>query len=194
MNSQNQRLKKASIIDDVIDDFQPKCVIVPYYGRKGRPVSLGNKFKPSKTKHKPSLRIYCPDMRETLGLTLVLTDPDAPERDNSKLSEYCHWIGIVIGLSSSDELGQYFDLDAVVDHDWVENEVVEYQAPNPPPKTGYHRYVFVLLEGDTSNLTAPSDRKHWGMGKGGRGVREWAKQEGLAVIGANWFIEKNKKQ
>lgn len=68
------------------------------------------------------------------------------------------------------------------------------KPPGPPPKTGYHRYIFILLEGETTNLTAPDDRQHWGTGKQGHGVRDWAKKEGLKVIGANYFIEKNKKQ
>jgi hypothetical protein len=32
------------------------------------------------------------------------------------------------------------------------------------------------------------------MEKERHGVRDWAKREGLEVIGANYFIEKNKKQ
>jgi len=68
------------------------------------------------------------------------------------------------------------------------------KPPGPPPKTGYHRYVFLLLEGDNSNLTAPEDRRHWGTGKKGHGVRDWAQKESLQVIGANFFYEENKKQ
>jgi hypothetical protein len=52
----------------------------------------------------------------------------------------------------------------------------------------------VLLEGDNTNLTAPSDRQHWGTDKTRHGVRDWAQKEGLKVIGANYFVEKNKKQ
>ena len=68
------------------------------------------------------------------------------------------------------------------------------KPPGPPPKTGYHRYVFLLLEGDNTNLTAPEDRQHWGFGKKGHGVRDWAEKEGLEVVGANFFCAKNKKQ
>ena len=68
------------------------------------------------------------------------------------------------------------------------------KPPGPPAKTGYHRYIFLLLEGDATNLTAPEDRQHWGTGKKGHGVRDWAEKEGLKVIGANFFVEKNKKQ
>jgi hypothetical protein len=54
--------------------------------------------------------------------------------------------------------------------------------------------VFLLLEGDNTNITAPDDRQHWGFGKKGHGVRDWAEKEGLEVIGANFFYAKNKKQ
>lgn len=68
------------------------------------------------------------------------------------------------------------------------------KSPGPPPKTGYHRYVFVTLEGDTTNLSAPNERQHWGTGKVGHGVKDWAAKEGLKVVGANWFVEENEEQ
>lgn len=68
------------------------------------------------------------------------------------------------------------------------------KPPGPPSKTGYHRYVFVLLEGDNTNLTAPSEREHWGTGKERHGVRDWAKREGLEVVGANFFYARDKEQ
>lgn len=68
------------------------------------------------------------------------------------------------------------------------------KAPGPPPKTGFHRYVFVLLEGNNTNLEAPEERQYWGFGKEGHGVRDWAEKQGLDVVGANWFVQKNKKQ
>lgn len=83
-------LKKADIINEVIDDFQPECFVAPFYGKKQRPVVFGNKFKQSKTKERPSLKIYCPNMKSTPGLTIALTDPDAPSRKNPKWAEMCH--------------------------------------------------------------------------------------------------------
>ena len=53
-------------------------------------------------------------------------------------------------------------------------ELMEYMAPAPPPKTGKHRYVFVLLEpedandGPTGDPEAPKERPHWDMGKRGK--------------------------
>jgi phosphatidylethanolamine-binding protein (PEBP) family uncharacterized protein len=89
-------------------------------------------------------------------------------------------------------------------------------APSPPKETGFHRYVFVLLYGmDVSNITAPSQRKHWGFGKGEKqqvrkqrgsdgnddndddkrkytthGIQDWADKMDLMVIGSNWFTAK----
>jgi len=186
-------LKKANIIDEVIDDFQPKCFVAPFYGKKQKPVVFGNKFKQSKTKYKPTTKIYCPNMKSTPGLTIALTDPDAPSRDNPKWGEMCHWIAVVYAVAPQDSTSTSLELE--VDLDLASNtDLVEYKAPGPPKKTGYHRYVFFLLEGDTTNLTEPEDRQHWGTGKKGHGIRDWAETEGLSVIGANFFVEKNKKQ
>jgi len=184
-------LKSADIIDEVIDDFQPKCFVAPYYCKSKKdepsPVAFGNILKESKTKERPSLKVYCPHIKNTPGLTIALTDPDAPSRDDPKWSEMCHWITMIyIPEEDSHEI----DLNVHID----EKELVAYKPPGPPAKTGYHRYVFVLLEGDNTNLTAPEDRQHWGTGKERHGVRDWAEKEGLKVIGANYFVEKNKKQ
>lgn len=95
-------MKKAQIIDDVVDEFVPKCFVSPVYETKKHkeyPVALGNALKPSKTKEEPALRIFCPELETTTGLTIVLTDPDAPSRDNPKWSEMCHWIAITEGYS-----------------------------------------------------------------------------------------------
>ncbi|KAH6717740.1 putative carboxypeptidase Y inhibitor [Leptodontidium sp. MPI-SDFR-AT-0119] len=166
-------LTKASIITEVLDDFKPKCFITAFYSKdsgkthKGA-VDLGNTFKPKETKQRPGLSVYCPDSNSTSGLAVALTDPDAKSRDDPKWSEFCHWIYII-----------------------ATNFHLSSQAP---PKTGYHRYVFVVLEGDTTNLTAPEERRHWGTGKVRHGVRDWAGQEGLRVVGANWFVEEDEEQ
>ena len=75
----------------------PKCFVAPFFHKKQNeyPVALGNILTPSKTKKSPSIKIYCPELQVASGLTIVLTDPDAPSRDNPKWSEMCHWIEIV---------------------------------------------------------------------------------------------------
>ncbi|KAE8449700.1 hypothetical protein EG329_007475 [Mollisiaceae sp. DMI_Dod_QoI] len=180
-------LRKAEIIEEVIDDFQPKCFVTALYNNEQKPVALGNKFKKPETKEKPALRIYCPNIKSTPGLILALTDPDAPSRSDPKWAEMCHWIAVVYATNQTGiELELDLDITSAPD-------LVEYKPPGPPPKTGYHRYVFLLLEGVNTNLTVPEDRQHWGTGKKRHGVRDWAKNEGLAVVGANFFVERTKK-
>ncbi|KAH6670705.1 putative carboxypeptidase Y inhibitor [Halenospora varia] len=198
-NEIKKALSKAGIIGDVIDDFQPKCFVVPFFGKKDQyPVSLGNIFKKKTTKHRPSMKIYCPYINTTTGLTVALTDPDAPSKEHPKWGENCHWLAVVTGLHPDPDGQLYAELNfedkysAKDDKD--KYEFMKYQPPGPPPKTGYHRYVFVLLEGDNTNLTAPRGRHRWGYDKQRSGVRDWAKEEGLEVVGANFFLERNKKQ
>lgn len=77
------------------------------------------------------------------------------------------------------------------------DELKSYLPPTPPPKTGKHRYVFVLLAGskeDAGELKAPKKRKHWGYKKVRHGVRDWAEEWGLEVVGANFFFAEDEKQ
>ncbi|KAJ5038927.1 uncharacterized protein L3040_006605 [Drepanopeziza brunnea f. sp. 'multigermtubi'] len=178
-------LEAAKIISEVLDDFQPRCFLAPFYGKKSnRAVTLGNSLKQSVTEDRPTIKIYCPGLDSTAGLVVALTDPDAKSRDDPKWSEMCHWIAIVPTSNQKD-----FVLD--VSNGSNALDIVEYKSPAPPAKTGYHRYVFVLLQGATSNLTAPSERQHCGTGKVRHGVRDWAQREGLEVVGANFFMERN---
>lgn len=67
-------------------------------------------------------------------------------------------------------------------------EILPYKAPGPPPKTGSHRYVFVALAPlnattERLNLTVPASRKRWGFEGERAGLREWAGENGLGVVG-----------
>jgi len=186
-------LKQASIIDDVIDDFQPSCYLQPTFPSKHGKVSLGNTINPSQTKEPPAVQIICPSKHPASGpFTIILTDPDAPSRSNPKWSEICHWIVTAPALGSNPS-----EIESGEEHYSISsglNEIVEFKPPGPPPKTGYHRYVFLLFSGENGNLTAPEDRQHWGFGKKGYGVKNWAEREGLEVVGANFFYARNEKQ
>ena len=120
---------------------------------------------------------------------VTLTDPDAPSRDDPKWSEMCHWIAVLSSHQIQHKTGHSFDL-TISDDD----EIIPYKPPGPPEKTGKHRYVllvFVPANGTTEGIypSKPKDRKHWGYGgpdeNGGktRGVRDWAGENGLAVVG-----------
>ncbi|ETI20167.1 hypothetical protein G647_08201 [Cladophialophora carrionii CBS 160.54] len=201
-------LVEHEIINDVLDDFEPSYYLDINYPKSHETVLLGNdlpvdavssrpvftfhsidkSYYPTRRRSKKSDPCTTRTERKKSTFTLILTDPDAKSRDNPKMSEMCHWI--LTNLTTPIELP----------HDLQEplkakpGEIEEYLPPGPPPKTGAHRYVFVLLEGDTTNLKPPADRKHWGYGKPRHGVRDWAKENGLTVVGANFFFAQNEKQ
>lgn len=111
-----------------------------------------------------------------LSYVLTLTDPDAPSHDDPKWSEFCHWIAT--GLTAP---------TGVLFASGLQN-IIEYKPPGPPPKTGKHRYVFVIFvpaNGTTEglHLSKPSDRKHWGYDEKGNGVKDWARKNGLVPVG-----------
>ena len=124
--------------------------------------------------------------------TLILTDPDATSRADPTKAEMCHWIATNISLVS-------INATQTDDTQWEVNTgempgvdaLIEYLAPSPPPKTGKHRYVFAVLAPKPENavvaeggsLKKPKDRAHWGYGKVGKGVRDWAAENDLVVVG-----------
>jgi phosphatidylethanolamine-binding protein len=182
-------LISSSVIDDVLDDFTPSYSVSVSYPSAHENVQLGNDIPVSAVDSRPTFEFHAfsPDKHadKNKTFTLVLTDPDAKSRAKPKMSEMCHWI--MTNLTTPIP----WSLDTFKAK---EGELVEYLPPSPPPKTGKHRYVFVLLEGHTKHLTAPKERPHWGYGKIRHGVRDWAEENDLEVIGANFFYAANKKQ
>ncbi|OAP55576.1 hypothetical protein AYL99_10549 [Fonsecaea erecta] len=182
------------IIGDVLDDFEPSYYLDITYPKSHETVLLGNDIPVDSVSKRPVFTFHSinpPSSTEGVKdstFTLVLTDPDAKSHDNPKWSEMCHWIltNLTTPIPEPPSLFQVMKAKP--------GELEEYLPPGPPPKTGAHRYVFVLLKGDASTLEPPSDRKHWGYGKPRHGVRDWAKENDLTVVGANFFYAQNEKQ
>ncbi|KAF2009869.1 PEBP-like protein [Aaosphaeria arxii CBS 175.79] len=204
------QLFRAEIIPTVIDDFLPLIELSVTWDKKNK-ASLGNTLKPKKLQDQPAISLHedrHPDGRTATDMTFIvaLTDPDAPSRDDPKWSEMCHWIATNVSLSEKTVSilpVPYFGLEEEIANNKGKghhlDELVPYKPPGPPPKTGKHRYVFLVFgprNGTTSplNLTKPKDRQHWGTGEERKGVRQWAAENGLVPIGANFIYAQNKKQ
>ncbi|KAK5944197.1 carboxypeptidase Y inhibitor [Knufia obscura] len=209
------------IIPQVLDDFEPTYYLDLTYEKEHERVLMGNDIPPSSVSERPVFTFHPlagpPDYGDqpndkNLTFTLALTDPDALSRKHPVKSEMCHWI--VTNLTSplggeETEWPRLTDIFEKFEH-LIEDEfdleldgsimgakpgeLETYQPPTPPKKTGPHRYVFVLLEGDASSLKAPKERPHWGYGKERHGVRDWSKENDLKVVGANFFFAQHKKQ
>lgn len=177
------------VIGDVLDDFEPTYYIDVSYPKAHEQVLLGNDLPVDAVSKRPVFTFYSltPALQAADStFTLVLTDPDAKSRDKPKWSEMCHWILTNLTTPLPEPSPEMMKAKP--------GELMEYLPPTPPPKTGAHRYVFVLLTGDATNLKAPEDRKHWGYGKARHGVRDWAEENDLKVVGANFFFAQNEKQ
>jgi phosphatidylethanolamine-binding protein len=194
-------LRASHIIPDVLSDFNPTHAIsLSYNSSSSHPsVHLGNDLPVSAVSSRPTFSFHSlerassdPEHSNAAIFTLVLTDPDAKSRANPKWSEMCHWI--VTNLTAP---ATTLALPSTQTSKKLLNEIKSYLPPSPPPKTGPHRYVFVLLKhtaNTTTPLNPPAARKHWGYGQIRHGVRDWANENALDVVGANFFYAENEKQ
>ncbi|KAI9873497.1 MAG: hypothetical protein M1830_000343 [Pleopsidium flavum] len=220
--SAKRTLKKSDIIPDgiplpylqiirtvlnspptVLDDFHPSISLTISYPSAHESVDLGNTISPSDVESAPAFELHAPSTsllpitNTNTIYTLILTDPDATSRSSPKMSEMCHWIATNLTLSPSLSTTSSAVSISPLSHNLhkTTDELISYLAPSPPPKTGKHRYVFVLLAGpEGKELKKPEERPHWGYGKVRHGVRDWAQENGLVIVGANFFYSQNKKQ
>ena len=187
-----------------MDDFSPSVSVELSYSSKHKTVKLGNSIKPKHVTSQPVFNIYSTNSAPTLTqksnatYVLALTDPDATSRSDPAKAQMCHWIATNITLPffqsvvvDSSEFSSFAGKSARYGAGGI-NELIPYFPPTPPPKTGYHRYVFVVLAFDSSDdeakLKKPKDRPHWGYGKVGTGVREWADENNLVVVGKSPYL------
>lgn len=209
------------IIPEVLDDFEPTYYLDLAYPKHHEKVLLGNDIPVKAVSKRPVFTFHPltgppphddPPNEKNLTFTLILTDPDALSRKHPVKSEMCHWIMTNLTSPFKQEIevewpSMKLDLEDFesIDTDPEEGslgkglkskpgEVESYFPPAPPKKTGPHRYVFVLLEGDVSHLHAPKERPHWGYGKERHGVRDWAIENNLTIVGVNFFFAQHKKQ
>ncbi|KAI0841058.1 PEBP-like protein [Hypoxylon sp. FL0890] len=195
-----RELEKADIFPTVIDKFLPSLLLDAEWP-SGEHAKLGNIVLVEKVQDEPDIIVHRSQGRSDSSVTegnsnvtytITITDPDAPSRDNPKWSEFCHFIATGIKLSSTSGSSTVVHLSDL-------KEIMPYKPPGPPPKTGKHRYVFLLFAPangttDPLDLTKPEDRKHWGTGKQRHGVRDWAKENGLEPVAANFIYAQNEKQ
>lgn len=215
----HHRLQKASIIPNILPtSFIPTLELAIWYPKTHDTVSLGNVIPPSNMTSKPHYLALPLSNKPSATIknatyTLVLSDPDATSRAEPVKGQMCHWI--ITGLkASSKSAADYAAEEQVNDAMSIElpdpndfslettseqntTTIVSYLPPTPPPKTSYHRYVFVLLSDEGKGhgkLEKPKDRPHWGFGEQGKGVMDWAQENGLVPVGANFLYSENDEQ
>ncbi|KAF6096050.1 phosphatidylethanolamine binding protein 4 [Phyllostomus discolor] len=99
-----------------------------------------NNYREKITTWPPPLVKY-PGASETATYLLVMVDPDAPSRSTPLARFWRHWLVTNItgtNMKTGRIQGQ---------------ELTPYQPPTPPPRTGFHRYQFLVYRLSTQNIS-----------------------------------------
>ncbi|PFH47277.1 hypothetical protein AMATHDRAFT_77273 [Amanita thiersii Skay4041] len=118
--------------------------------------------------------------------TLVMTDPDAPSREEPLFREFRHWV--ITGIKSApDSSSKVANLNAIK----TKPSTTPYRPPGPRPGSGIHRYTFLLFEEPAGGITIPQGEPEYGSALEER--RSWdamafARKYNLKLVGANFFL------
>ncbi|KAL7288158.1 hypothetical protein TKK_0017819 [Trichogramma kaykai] len=130
-----KRYMDFEVIPDVIDKTPMSLLQVTF---NDKDVGFADELKPREVKDEPQLGWQ---LDSTKLYTLLLTDPDAPSREDKKYREVLHWA--VVNIPGND---------------FSKGETLaDYMSSGPPEGTGLHRYVFAVYE-QPSKLDV--DEKH----------------------------------
>ncbi|KAI3405418.1 TFS1 [Candida oxycetoniae] len=200
--SLDEAYTKNKIIPEVVDQFDTQGLLTIEYGPTEL-VTLGNTLTVAGTKAAPKIQLTLNSSTEDGKIEsvdpadkfiLVVTDPDAPSNSDHKWSEYLHWLVTDIKLPDTNTKDGEPKISHFIDATQG-NELYPYLGPGPPPKTGKHRYVFLLYKQDpkVDKPTTPKDRPNWGTGVPSSGVRDWIKKEapGSKLLAVNFFYAQN---
>ncbi|KAJ6637828.1 Phosphatidylethanolamine-binding protein like F40A3.3 [Pseudolycoriella hygida] len=146
------------VVPNVIS-VPPKQGLKVTYGENE--VKFGNELTPTQVKDIPSVEW---NADPTLFYTLIMTDPDAPSRQNPEFGEWIHWIVVNIpgkDISKGDT-------------------IAEYVGSGPPPHTDLHRYVFlVYAQEHKHDFEEPILTNKSGNGRAKGSVKKFAEKHGL---------------
>ncbi|KAF9242345.1 phosphatidylethanolamine-binding protein [Melanogaster broomeanus] len=191
LNAITTAVKRAGIIPDVIPDktpFSPEAFLVAKWPT-GKEAAQGNTLTTTDTASEPSLAFTPMESAAAagdIGYTLVMTDPDAPSRENPQMREWRHWVvtGLKAPAMTALDTG---DLRARP----TRPATTPYYPPAPPRGTGPHRYVFLLYQEPTLDFSIPADAPEHRNGPKDRGkwnAAKFAEKYGLRLVAVNYIF------
>ncbi|KAF9229803.1 PEBP-like protein [Gyrodon lividus] len=189
-------VRQAGIVPDVIPDktpFSPEALLVLKWPT-GKEATLGNTLTTIDTAEEPSVSFTPMESFAAagdIGYALVMTDPDAPSRDDPKMGQWRHWVvtGLKAPALSALDTG---DLRAR----FTRSATTPYHPPAPPRGTGPHRYVFLLYQEPIPNFVIPTDAPEHKSGPRDRAkwnAADFADKYGLKLVGVNYFFVKGEE-
>lgn len=118
---------KDGEINNIIDQLPDKLLSISY-PESGVKVDSGNELTPTQVKTMPKI-VWESETPDTY-YTLLMTDPDAPNRAEPNFREVRHWL--LVNIKGN-------DLSTGTTH-------FEFIGSGPPKDSGLHRYVFLLFK------------------------------------------------
>lgn len=118
-------MEEHKVVPDVLSSVPPGVAKVTW--PSGITAELGNVTTPTMMKDAPNVSW---EADSGSLYTVIMTDPDAPSRESPKFREWHHWL--VYDIPGG-------DLSKGKTH-------AAYIGAGPPPKTGLHRYVFIVYK------------------------------------------------
>ncbi|XP_037084450.1 protein D3-like [Pollicipes pollicipes] len=162
-------METHQVVPDVIPVAPAGALSVSY--PSGVSVNGGNELTPTQVKDEPQLSW---ETEPDALYTVVLTDPDAPSRQQPKFREWRHWL--VVNVPAQDVARG--------------DAVSAYVGSGPPQGTGLHRYVFLVYKqpGKITVDEALKKTKHEAKGREKWSVHAFAEQHGLgAPVAGNLY-------
>lgn len=165
--SPNQAFSDSGLTEDLLLSDGPGNALTIKYGNEA--VNFGNTLAVSTASRAPTLIQWSADPNSFYSL--IMTDPDAPSRQNPGRREWRHWVVVNI-LGNSVEKGDV---------------LTPYNGPAPPKGTGPHRYGFLLFKqsGKINSTPLTSERGGWK-------ANEFAAKNDLELFAGNYFLAENR--
>ncbi|KAK4879806.1 hypothetical protein RN001_007952 [Aquatica leii] len=167
----SDKMETLEVIPDVIDK-KPNTVLHVTYNKDIK-VNEGNVITPTNVKDRPV--VYW-NSEDDSFYSLVMTDPDAPSRENPELREWHHWLVVNIPGNNIQQ-GETLS---------------EYIGAGPLQDTGLHRYVFLLYK--QPQKISFNEEKLTNCSADGRGnfcVKDFANKYHLGDPVAGKFFKEN---
>ncbi|MCL6384591.1 hypothetical protein EXT61_23725, partial [Pectobacterium parmentieri] len=151
-------LKAGEVIPDVIPEFRPSLffsIIFPGFSTSATEITMGTTYERDRTLKEPEIEVVATvpellsgSLEGNQTYTIVMTDPDAPSKQDPKFGEWRHWVTTGVKLPKAGS-GVTFAAK-------TKPASTPYEPPAPPPGSGPHRYVVLMFQ-EPEGFTIPPD-------------------------------------
>jgi len=169
------QLKAAGVVED-LEGFSASLAGSFSVAFPGGGFAPGDELPAPQTHVPPSAVSYKAEGNASMMYTLIMTDPDAPDRATHAFREFVHF---VVSDVTAESLAAGGAPQGTV--------VLDYLGAGCPCKSGLHRYVFLLFEQPEGST--PASLAAAFEGRGGKKVCVAAKAAGLGPVVASTFFQ-----